>query len=142
MTSTPAGFILRSNAPSEPLAAHYEVHFKQSSGKWSWEHYDPLWQATLGSCAGDDTLSALDWIDVTVAGLGPTAKVSLYRWDTDPDAGGSADPAANWGTAECVLQSAAGPFADTGHYGGLRFYGSDPLDSRAENWSFGGLGSP
>ena len=142
LTSTPAGFILRSNAPSEPLSAHYEVHQKVNTAQWRWEYYNPSWQATLGACTGDVALSALDWIGVTITGVGLATEVSLYRWDADPDSGDPPNPGANWGAADCVLQSASGPFADTGRYGGLRIYGSDPLDSRADNWSFGGLEFP
>jgi hypothetical protein len=141
LTTTPAGFIVRSNAPSGPLAAHYELHFKVSSGKWRWEYYNPLWQATLGSCNGDGALAALDWIGFTITGRGPDTEVAFYRWDADPDAGGVPDPLATWGTPDCVLQSATGPFADIGQYGGIRFYGSDRADSRADNWSFGGHGN-
>ena len=138
LTTTPAGFIVRSNAPTGPLAAHYEFHFRISSGEWRWEYYNPLWQATLGSCPGDGTLGALDWIGFSITDSGPDTGVSLYRWDTDPGTGGPPDPLANWGSPDCLLQSATGPFADTGRYGGIRFYGSDPVDSRADNWSFGG----
>ncbi len=76
----------------------------------------------------------------TDSGSGSGTEVSLYRWDADPDAGGVPDPEASWGPPDCVLQSATGPFADTGQYGGIRFYGNDSADSRADNWSFGGYG--
>jgi mono/diheme cytochrome c family protein len=137
LTTTPAGFLLRANAPTGPLAAHYEVHFKVDTGQWRWEYYNPSWQATHGSCTGDGTLAALDWIGVKVAGAGANTQVSLYRWDADPDGGGTPSPDLNWGPPDCVLQSATGPFADTGRYGGIRFYGSDSAVSRADNWYFG-----
>ncbi len=141
LTKTPAGFIARSNAPTGPLAGHYEIHFKTDTKEWRWEYYNPLWQATLGSCAGDGTLAALDWIGFAITGSGPNTEVSLYRWSADPDAGGPPNPLAAWGPPDCVLQSATGPFADTGQYGGIRFYGNDPANSRADNWSFGGQGN-
>ena len=76
---------------------------------------------------------------MTITGAGAQTQLSVYRWNSDPDAGGAPDPQLNWGAPGCVLQSAAGPFADTGTYGGIRFYGADAADSRADNWSFGGL---
>ena len=68
--------------------------------------------------------AALDWVGFTITGSGPDTQVSLYRWDADPGTGGSPDPLATWGPPDCVLQSATGPFADTGQYGGIRFYGN------------------
>ena len=134
------GFMFRRGDSS---GHHYEVHTLNDSTEWRWLLYDPDYVERVATCIGDTPLQDGDWIGATIVGSGATTEVAVYRWDTDPDNGGTADPLSNWGTPDCTAVASPSVAADDGRGLGVRTYtGSQPTSASADSWAAGNLGSP
>ena len=133
------GFMFRRGDSS---GRHYEVHTSDGSTEWRWELYDPGFVERISTCVGDAPLQNGNWIGATIVGSGGATQVAVYRWNTDPDAGGPADPLTNWGTPDCTVVANPSIAADDGLGLGIRSYtGGSTQSASADNWSAGDLGS-
>ena len=132
------GFILRYGDSS---GHHHEVHLAAESSEWRWELYDPEFVEQVGSCLGGQAPVAGDWLGVAIEEAGTDTKVSVWRWDADPDPG-DPDLLANWGTPDCQMRVA--PSVDVGGRGmGVRSYtGGSTSPSSIDNWLGGDLLEP
>lgn len=129
------GFIFR--AAGTP-GVHYEVH-PTSTNEWRWESQN-VTLTRLSTCLADTPLADGNWIGATVEGVGPNTIVSIWRWNTDPDAGAAVNVSANWGTPTCTMTASAGTFVDTGLNVGIRSYtGNATTNAVADNWFSGDL---
>ena len=117
---------------------HYEIHLSAGSSEWRWELNDPDFVERVGSCAGDTPPSSGDWLGVAVEGAGANTKVSVWRWDSDPDSG-TPNPLANWGAPDCQMK--VQPSVDVaGRSMGVRSYtGNSWSSSSIDNWVGGDL---
>jgi len=116
---------------------------KSDSDEWFWAFHDDPDFATVGSCAGDTEPLDGDWIAATVQGRGADTVVSVWRWDTDPDAGGPVDIATNWGPPDCQITSDPATPVDTGHTVAIRSYtGRSTSASRVDGWAGGDAPDP
>lgn len=127
------GFMLRFGDGS---GYHYEVHLPAGGSEWLWELYDPGFVERIDSCTGDEAPTPGDWLGVTIEGAGANTKVSVWRWDADPDPG-APDPVNNWGPADCQME--VEPSVDAAGRGmGIRsFTGDSTSPSSVDNWSGG-----
>jgi len=132
------GFIFRSGSGSPGL--HYEVFPILGSSEWRWSLHDPFFVETTGSCLTGETFADGDWAGATVEGVGPDTVVSVWRWDTDPDAGGPVDIVSNWGAPDCQLTNDPSTFVDGGRTLGLRaFTGGSGAAGFADDWTGGDI---
>jgi len=133
------GFILRYGDSSDH---HYEVHLPAGDSVWRWELYDPDFVGEVGLCLGDQPPAPGDWLGVAIEGAGANTKVSVWRWDADPDAG-APDPAANWGQPDCQVKLDPSVDVDDGRGMGVRSYtGSATSSSSIDNLTGGDLLEP
>ena len=128
------GFIFRADGVG---GEHYEVHLPVGSLSWRWERYAPGFVERVGTCTGDGAIAAGDWIGATIEGTGTATVVKVWRWSTDPDAGGPAN-ILNWGPPDCIMTQDPGVSVDTGKVLGIRAYtGGSTASASADNWSGG-----
>ena len=133
------GFILRFGDSS---GHHYEVHVAASSGEWRWELLDPDFVGRVGSCLGDRPPTPGDWLGAAIEGAGANTKVSVWRWDADPDPG-APNPAAQWGAPDCQMELDPGVQVDDGRGMGVRSYtGNSTSSASIDNWTGGDLLEP
>ena len=129
------GFILRYGDGSDH---HYEVHLTAGSSEWRWDLNNPDFVERVGACSGDQPPAPDDWLGVVVEGAGANTKVSVWRWDADPDPG-APDVLTNWGTPDCQIQANPSVAAE-GRAMGIRSYtGSTGSPSSIDNWAGGDL---
>ncbi|MDH3627478.1 MAG: DUF4215 domain-containing protein, partial [Acidobacteriota bacterium] len=134
------GFMLRVNGPS---SNHYQVHLPTGSDQWRWEQHDPDFVERVDQCVGDAAVSANDWIGATVEGTGSNTVVQVWRWDGDPDFGGSVDIAGNWGLPDCTMTVDPTAPIDSGVGLGIRAYtGNKTTNASIDNWYGGDLPVP
>jgi hypothetical protein len=129
------GFMLRFTDSS---GHHYQVHLTAGTSEWRWDLHDSDFVEQIDSCLGDQAPVDDDWLGVAIEGAGPSTKVSVWRWDGDPDPG-DPDPLANWGLPDCQMQ--ADPSVDAGGRAmGIRSYTfGSAAPSSIDNWSGGDL---
>ena len=130
------GFMLRFGDSS---GHHYEVHLTAGSSQWRWELLDPDFVELVDSCFGDQPPAPADWLGVAIEGAGANTKVSVWRWDADPDPG-APDPVANWGAPDCQMLLDPTVDVDDGRGVGVRSYtGNSTSPSSIDNWTAGDL---
>ena len=130
------GFLFRS---ADPSGHHYEVHLPQGGTSWRWELLDPDFVERVDDCIGDAAVQNGDWLGATVVGTGTDAVVSVWRWDLDPDLGGSADPDANWGPPGCTMSADPSVTSDGRELGIRTYTGNSSAPSQADHWAAGDL---
>ena len=80
-----------------------------------------------------------NWLGASVQGAGVNTKVSVWRWDADPDPG-APDPTANWGPPGCEIQVDPAVDVVDGRGLGVRSYtGNSTASSSIDNWTGGDL---
>ena len=118
-------------------------HVGAARTEWRWELYDPGFVEQISTCVGDAPLQNGNWIGATIVGSGGATQVAVYRWNTDPDAGGPADPLTNWGTPDCTVVANPSIAADDGLGLGIRSYtGSSSSVASADSWAAGDVTGP